>query len=298
MKVIWVLENINKGHNFFLPEIELLGLIASISNWKILYPKTSTHLYCDSSVLKYLDKIEISDLWETIHTTELDSRDLIDRKPFWAASKIKVIKEIEAPFIIMDCDLYFKDRCLDLESFSDFDIVTNQIEDGIGYYPTKRDPVIKDMIDPFGYKSSHAFNVAFLYIGDERIRKEYTDLAYSWMEDLSIKNDESLNGKCMIFCEQKMLKEFADLYDARIICLADHSIKGAEEKIPIIDGYKTLDLNDSNYVHLHRLKSRVKYNSGLFLDTRSNIIKSIYNLDKQMAKKAFYALKLSNEDLF
>ena len=298
MKVIWVLENINKGHNFFLPEIELLGLIASISNWKILYPETSTHLYCDSSVLEYLDKIKISDLWETIHTTELDSRDLIDRKPFWAASKIKVIKEIEAPFIIMDCDLYFKDRCLDLESFSDFDIVTNQIEDGIGYYPTKRDPVIKDMIDPFGYKSSHAFNVAFLYIGDERIRKEYTDLAYSWMEDLSTKNDESLNGKCMIFCEQKMLKEFADLYDARIICLADHSIKGAEEKIPIIDGYKTLDLNDSNYVHLHRLKSRVKYNSGLFLDTRSNIIKSIYNLDKQMAKKAFYALKLSNEDLF
>ena len=298
MKVIWVLENIKKGHNFFLPEIELLGLIASISNWKILYPKTSTHLYCDSSVLKYLDKIEISDLWETIHTTELDSRDLIDRKPFWAASKIKVIKEIEAPFIIMDCDLYFKDRCLDLESFSDFDIVTNQIENGIGYYPTKRDPVIKDMIDPFGYKSSHAFNVAFLYIGDERIRKEYTELAYSWMEDLSVKNDESLNGKCMIFCEQKMLKEFADLYDARIICLADHSIKGAEEKIPIIDGYKTLDLNDSNYVHLHRLKSRVKYNSGLFLDTRSNIIKSIYNLDKQMAKKAFYALKLSNEDLF
>ena len=298
MKVIWVLENINKGHNFFLPEIELLGLIASISNWKILYPETSTHLYCDSSVLEYLDKIKISDLWETIHTTELDSRDLIDRKPFWAASKIKVIKEIEAPFIIMDCDLYFKDRCLDLESFSDFDIVTNQIEDGIRYYPTKRDPVIKDMIDPFGYKSSHAFNVAFLYIGDERIRKEYTDLAYSWMEDLSVKNDESLNGKCMIFCEQKMLKEFADLYDARIICLADHSIKGAEEKIPIIDGYKTLDLNDSNYVHLHRLKSRVKYNSGLFLDTRSNIIKSIYNLDKQMAKKAFYALKLSNEDLF
>jgi hypothetical protein len=298
MRVIWVLENIKKDHNFFLPEIELLGLIASISNWKILYPKTSTHLYCDSSVLKYLDKIEISYLWETIHTTELDSPDSIDRKPFWAASKIKIIKEIEAPFIIMDCDLYFKDRCLDLESFSDFDIVTNQIEDGIGYYPTKRDPIIKEMNDSFKYRSSHAFNVAFLYIGNEKIRKEYTDLSYSWMEDLSIKNDESLNGKYMIFCEQKMLKEFADLYDARIICLADHMIKGAEERIPMMDEYKSLNLNDSNYIHLHRLKSRVKYNSGLFLDTRSDIIKSIYNLDKQMAKKAFSSLKLSNEDLF
>jgi hypothetical protein len=298
MKVIWVLENIKKGHNFFLPEIELLGLIASVSNWKILYPETSTHLYCDSSVLEYLNKIEISDLWENIHTDELDSHDLIDRKPFWAASKIKVIKEIEAPFIIMDCDLYFKNRCLDLDSFSNFDIITNQIEDGIGYYPTKRDPVIKDMTDPFGYKSSHAFNVAFLYIGNERIRKEYSDLAYSWMKDLSKKNEESLSGKHMIFCEQKMLKEFADLYDARIICLADHMIKGAEEKIPMIDGYRTLNLNDSNYIHLHRLKSRVKSNTGLFLDTRSNIIKSIYNLDKQMAKKAFSALKISSEGLF
>jgi hypothetical protein len=75
-------------------------------------------------------------------------------------------------------------------------------------------------------------------------------------------------------------------------------IKGAEEKIPMIDGYKTLNLNDSNYIHLHRLKSRVKSNTGLFLDTRSDVIKSIYNLDKQMAKRAFSALKLSNEDLF
>jgi len=298
MKVIWVLENIKKGHKFFLPEIELLGLIASVSNWRILYPETSTHLYCDSSVLEYLNKIEISDLWETVHTDELDSSDLIDRKHFWAASKIKVIREIEAPFIIMDCDLYFKNRCLDLDSFSNFDIITNQIEDGIGYYPTKRDSIIKDMIDPFKYRSSHAFNVAFLYIGDERIRKEYTDLAYSWMEDLSAKNEESLSGKHMIFCEQKMLKEFADLYDARIICLADHMIKGAEEKIPMIDGYKTLNLNDSNYIHLHRLKSRVKSNTGLFLDTRSDVIKSIYNLDKIMAKRSFSALKLSNEDLF
>jgi hypothetical protein len=118
------------------------------------------------------------------------------------------------------------------------------------------------------------------------------------MEDLSMKNEEYLSGKHMIFCEQKMLKEFADLYDARIICLADHMIKGAEEKIPMIDGYKTLNLNNSNYIHLHRLKSRVKFNTGLFLDTRSDVIKSIYNLDKQMAKKAFSALKLSNEDLF
>jgi hypothetical protein len=300
MKVIWVLENIKKGHKFFLPEIELLGLISSISNWKKLYPDTDTHLYCDSSVFEYLNKIEISDLWDNIHTEELDSPDLIDRKPFWAASKIKIIKDIEAPFIIMDCDLYFKRKSIDLELLSDFDIVTNQIEDGIGYYPTKRDPVIKDMKDPFEYKTPHAFNVAFLYIGDEKIRKEYSDLSYSWMEELSIKNlgSSDLNGKHMIFCEQKMLKEFSDLYNSKVACLADHSIRGAEEKINLLDGYESFNLNNSDYVHLHRLKNRVKYNTGLLLDTRSDIIKSIYNIDKENLKKAFSALKFSNEDLF
>lgn len=300
MKVIWVLENIKKGHKFFLPEIELLGLIASISNWKILYPETNTHLYCDSSVFEYLDRIEILDLWDNIHTDELDAEDKINRKAFWAASKIKVLRNVEAPFIIMDCDLYFKRRSIDLNSFQNFDIITNQIEDGLGYYPTKRDPIIKEMNDPFKYKSSHAFNVAFLYIGSEKIRKEYTELAYSWMEDLSAKNYEPgvLNGKHMIFCEQKMLKEFSDLYDSKIACLADHSIRGAEEIIPIIEGYESLNLGNSDYVHLHRLKSRVKFNSGLFKDTRSDIIRSIYDLSTEMSKKAFSALKLSNQDLF
>jgi hypothetical protein len=296
MKVIWVLENIKKDCKFFLPEIELLGLIASISNWKILYPETFTHLYCDSSVLEYLDKIEISNLWEEIHTTELDSPDLIDRKPFWAASKIKVIRNIEAPFIIMDCDLYFNKKSLNIESLSDFDVITNQIEDGVGYYPTKRDATIKDMKDPFKYRSTHAFNVAFLYIGNEELRKNYTNLAYSWMESLSTK--EGINGKHMIFCEQKMLKEFSDLYDCKVACLADHSIKGAEERIPLIKGYESLGLNDSDYFHLHRLKSRVKNNTGLFLDTRSSIIRSIYDLSQERSKIAFNALKLSNLDLF
>ena len=300
MKTIWVLENIRRSHKFFLPEIELLCLIASISNWKKLYPSTDTHLYCDSSVFEYLDKIEILDLWDNIHTEELNSKDSIDRKPFWAASKIKIIKNIESPFIIMDCDLYFKKKSMDLELLKDFDIVTNQIEDGLGYYPTKKDPIIKDMKDPFKYKSGHAFNVAFLYIGDEKIRKEYTDLSYSWMEELSIKNSGTvnLNGKHMIFCEQKMLKEFSDLYGSKVACLANHMIKGAEEKIPMLEGYESFGLNESDYIHLHRLKSRVKINTNLFLDTRSDIIKSIYNIDNERSKKAFRALKLSNEDLF
>lgn len=296
MKVIWVLENIRKGHNFFLPEIELLGLVASISNWKNLYPETDTHLYCDSSVLEYLDKVEISNLWDNIHTKELDTIDRIDRKPFWAASKIKIIRNIQAPFIIMDCDLYFKNRSIGIESFSNFDIVTNQIEDGVGYYPTKRDAAIKDMKDPFEYRSTHAFNVAFLYIGNEKVRKDYTDLAYSWMEDLSSKKD--INGKHMIFCEQKMLKEFSDLYNCKVACLADHSIKGAEEKIPMIEGYESFGLTDDDYIHLHRLKSRVKSNTGLFMDTKSDVIRSIYNLNSDMSKKAFRSLRLSNEDLF
>lgn len=296
MKVIWVLENIRKGHKFFLTEIELLGLIASISNWKILYPETNTYLYCDSSVLEYLEKVNISDLWDSIHIDELDTSDKIDRRSFWAASKIKVIRNIKAPFIIMDCDLYFKSRSIDIDLLFDFDIVTNQIEDGAGYYPTKRDITIKDMKDPFKYRTSHAFNVAFLYIGNENIRKDYTDLAYSWMEDLSSRSD--INGKHMIFCEQKMLKEFSDLYSSKVACLADHSIKGAEEKIDLLGGYDSFNLTDKDYIHLHRLKSRVKYDTGLFLDTRSDIIKSIYNLNTEMAKRAFSALKLSNEDLF
>ena len=85
----------------------------SVSNWKKMHPEHETYLYCCNSVYNYLKKLNILNLWDFIDTEELSIPDKVNRRAFWAASKLKCIRNIEAPFIIIDCDLYFKRKSLD-----------------------------------------------------------------------------------------------------------------------------------------------------------------------------------------
>ena len=286
MKAIWVLENI-KSSDFSMSEIDLMCLIASVANWKTLHPESKRHLYCDLSVYQYLDNLEILFLWDYIDTDLLETEDLINRKAFWAASKIKCIESIQTPFVLVDCDLYLKTDKLNLRNLSKFKIVVNQIEECNGVYPNRRDPILKDLInenaDLIQYKTSHAANVSFLYLGNEKFKKHYAEMAYSWMERLSIENPDNpgLNGKYMIFCEQKLLKELADFYQYEVAALSDRFVVRENRSFEkLSELYPCFNLEeDLDYVHLHTKKREVLTNENLFMDIKSDIINSIVKLD-------------------
>lgn len=300
MKTIWVLDNSLKLDPYSLHEIELLALIASVANWKSMYPQCERFLYCDSSVHLYLEKIGILDLWDHVDTTKLDLPDNLNRVPFWAASKIKVLKDIEAPFIIMDCDLFFKKPGLNLDLLKDFDLVASHLEEATGIYPTRLDPYCREALEKsevkFGWKTSHSFNVSFLYIGNEKLRSNYFNLAFYKMEEISkrFKNDPGLNGRQMIFWEQKILKEFADLYSNKVALLSKDIIKRGEWKKDLPDGYHSLGLDDS-YFHLDTIKRFARIDQNLFSDIKGEILKSILeNTDQNFCKSVFESVKKSN----
>jgi hypothetical protein len=297
MKIIWTLESL-KGKNFFLHELDLICLVTSVANWKKLYPQDQRILYCDSSVYRYLNQLDLLDLWTSVDTEILDSKDLINRAPFWAASKIKVIRNIEAPFIIIDCDFYPKRKFLDNLNLEEIDIVVNEIEQGILTYPGKRDPLVQDMIlkypVKFGWKTNYAFNVSFLYIGNERLRKTYTNVSYEWMEILSkdAPNQPLMNGRYMIFCEQKVLKEVCDLEEVKVHLLSGKMFMSDDNKyIGVPLGYQSLNLNDSDYIHLQHKKRIAKENPSIFQDVKSGIINSIIDLNSFDPKDLFYVIK-------
>ncbi len=304
MKTIWVLEDIKKDGEFFLHEVELVCLIASVSNWKVLYPECETVIYVCPSVYNYLEKIGILNLWDSVETNPLSKSDNINRRAFWTASKLKCMKNIEAPFIMMDCDLYFKRKTFEIKDLSKYDIIVNQIEEGVKVYPSIKDKILNQIVNEypikFGWKNTHSTNVSFLYINNEDFRMEYANISLEWMEILSQRfwDDPDLNGKYMVFCEQKILKELGDLRVQKIAALSPQFFFGEENTIlNIPDEYGTFSMNDSlDYSHLHANKRFVLKDRSLFLDIRSDILQSILDL-KSFPVKLLHQILLKNKEI-
>lgn len=304
MKTVWVLEDIKKDRDFFLHEIELACLIASVSNWKAIHPESKTIIYLCPSVYNYLEKLEILNLWDDVEVDILSKRDNINRRAFWTASKLKCIKNIEAPFIMMDCDLYFKRKTFELNDLSKYDIIVNQIEEGVKVYPSIRDKILNQIVNEypikFAWKNTHSTNVSFLYINNDDFRNEYASISWEWMEILSQRfwGDPDLNGKYMVFCEQKILKELGDLRFQKIAALSPDFFFGEENKIlKIPDEYDNFSMNDNrDYSHLHANKRFVLRDRGLFLDIRSEIIESIAKLNS-FPLKLLHQILLKNKEI-
>lgn len=305
MKTVWILENIKPEEKFFLHEIELICLIASVSNWKKIFPHSNTILYCCDSVFRYLDNLGIIDLWNEINREELNKKDRVNRKAFWAASKLKCMKNIEAPFIMLDCDLFFKNRCFEFSDLEEYDIVVNQIEEGARVYPSINDEILSGLVGryptKYQWKTSHSPNVSFLYIKDDEFRKEYVKTAWTWMEYISdnFSNHPKLNGKYMIFCEQKLLKEISDLRDKKMSALLGEFLFNEENiRMDLSDEYGTLDLKEGpDYVHLHAKKRFVRSDENLFLSIKSDLLKSIIDLES-FSPKLLHQILIKNKEIF
>ena len=226
MNVIWCAEHIQ-----FYSNLEKAFLYTSILTWKHFYPHHTTNLYCDSHSEAIIRNMGIIDLWDNVNTEVLNKKQYtFNENAFWASSKLKVINELTAPFVIVDLDLFIKQKFIP-EDYWKQDIVGNFMEITSHHYlePYK----IRKYMDLPGYDwDDKAINVAFLYINNEKLRAEYAQTALDWMTTMTEKGGV-INGLNMVFCEQKLLWQLVKqhnlnhkfLFNETLVCWKDQWIE-------------------------------------------------------------------------
>lgn len=279
LKTVWVLENIREGEPFSMNGVELLYLEASVTQWKKMQKTTPCYLICTADVYAFIEERNLIHLWDGFDTEILAQPDNVARKPFWAAAKLKAMREISAPFVMMDNDLFitspfpFSERGAHIFD-GRYPLVVSYLEDGSNYYISAHNNHLRaaGIEDLYFHAPPLGYNVSFLYIRDDDFREEYSSRAWSWLEKLSAiatgpivdKSQirwqiipSNLHGGYMVFCEQKLLYDMAeeknfttkilipDIFD----CSADTflSISAQQTFIKHLGRKKMLLVNASDY---------------------------------------------------
>lgn len=223
MNVYWVLENSKKLDPFYLSPLELKCMENSIKNWKKFYPDTTTHIYCDETTKPYLERNNILELWDVVNTEVLSKQDDINRTIFWTAAKLKVMNEIQAPFIMMDIDFLILTNKLKLSELKHFIFVGTQAESNKMYADPNKMPY-SGLIQMFDilWNNDHVMNMSFIYLGNEEIRKEFTNVSRLWEEVLTYSFRHKKHSTAeMTFVEQSLLTQLCTNTGSRIASLSN-----------------------------------------------------------------------------
>lgn len=199
MKVIWVLENIQKNKVFY-SRLNILMLLASVNLWRRNHREDTTILYADDITIDFLDRLKVLEFWHSIKPIPSSRR--INKSVFWASSKLEVLSEIQDPIIMMDHDTHIYKpikHLLDLNTHYVF-----SFEKGQGYYPTSVDPYIRQL----SYKqrwNTDSVNVSFLNLPDPSFTRHYANISLQMMEELTAL--KAPNPQYLIFSEQLLLNQ-------------------------------------------------------------------------------------------
>jgi hypothetical protein len=202
LKVIWVLENII-GDTKFYSKFDTLLLLSSVRLWKRNNPKDYCVLYCDWLTKKFINALDVEWFWDDI--IEFTPTTNIDKRVFWASSKLEVLSLQTEPVLLLDNDtIVYKN----LNEYIDWDThwVFN-LEMGAGYYPTYYDEYVQRLSIKKRWKPE-AVNVSFLNLPNPTFTKEYADLSLKFMSEFTEMGVE--NSNYLIFSEQLLLKDLLD----------------------------------------------------------------------------------------
>jgi hypothetical protein len=292
MKAVWVLENVHANRNFSMKEIELLYITASVIQWRKFFPDIPTYMVCTTEVYSYLCDLDIMYLWDHVDQQILSEHDEIDRNAFWACSKLKAMRKISAPFVMLDNDIYMNRPVISKSDFKDYSVMVSHEEYGPGYYLLSDHESMGVLQDR--YRPDHtgrSYNVSLLYIKEDSFRDAYSKKAYEWMAALSKKKREdpdfNLHGGHMIFCEQKLL------YDM----VKDEAKSSRTVISDVFDCKKNSFLSNSDLLsqvdHLGPLKRYIESQPDTYIKKKSDVLsvlKDYHNL-----KHIFGALKKNDK---
>jgi len=207
MKIIWVLENIRRRKDFY-SRLHTLLLLCSVKLWKKFYPDDYCVMYCDKITKELLIDLKVDCFWNEINI--LENNNSIDKRTFWAASKLQVLSLQKEPVIILDNDLlvYFP-----IKQFLEKDkVYFHHFENGKGYYPGTIDKFVQKLTYRARWQTE-SVNVSMLQLPDYKFTNEYANLSLSIMEEFT--NMKVPHSQYLIFAEQLLLKHLLDKNDIK-----------------------------------------------------------------------------------
>lgn len=202
MKVVWVLENIEKNKNFY-SKFNILLMLTSTILWKRNHPEDICILYADDLTIDFLDKLKVLEIWDQVKPIPKSGK--INKSVFWASSKLQVLSEIKDPVILMDNDTHVYKP---IKGFLDLNkVYVTNLEIGKGYYPTSIDPYIRKLSYKNRWKTE-SVNVSFLNLPNPEFTRRYANESLKMMEEFT--EMKAPNSQYLIFAEQLLLKHMLD----------------------------------------------------------------------------------------
>lgn len=193
----------------------LLYQLLSALLWKKL--NGPIKLYCDPIYLELLKSYQLTDVYDSINTELLKQELPIDKKNFYAYSRILALQDMQLPAVILDSDLLV--ACPVEAYVADYDLVCTWAEAASPanhYGQLDRLPVAPGYRFPPGINpDSMALAVGFLYLNHENLRREYVSESLRFMGENS-PCGEPLPGQSrtiptmMLFAEQHLLGILAE----------------------------------------------------------------------------------------
>lgn len=258
MNVILVANDNKKNGEFLQWKPEVLTTVSNLLFLKQMYPEYNYVLYVDSTTEKYYGDLGITQLFDEINTSVLNRNYSIDKKAFWAYSKIFALRATPAPCVIFDLDFRVFDDIRALGYFS-YDVGAFCLENIKGkYYYSKPEECLQGINVPRDFDwDEFSVNVSSLYFKDSEFKNIYCDWVINYMYDWSFvhKNDTMDYGdNIILFSEQYMLNQLIKKHNKTTALLVDDT---QEEPLP--KNYISLGLNKTNnfnYVyHFGRTKT-------------------------------------------
>lgn len=277
MKTIWVLENI-KGKKSFYEKFDFLMMFASVVQWKKHHPDFHCVLYADKMTLEVITNLGAKNLWD--ETQVLKTNKSINKRVFWAASKLQALRFLEEPTIIMDNDFVVYTS---FKKFLHQKVIVSHIEDGLNYYITPTDHFVKQVKHLINRYKQEAVNCSFVYFPDHKFMQHYAKTSLELMQELS--RLKAPNSKYLILAEQLLLKHLMDLNEIKYIPLLD-KVYNCLTNVYTNRTKGLIKTNDQNlfFRHYWMDKPRIKQNKkGFSLEEESNnlinVIKNAVKID-------------------
>jgi hypothetical protein len=187
-------------------EIALMWINGMI--WKIKNPNIPLVLYTDIETLEILKKYNIIESWDRIDTDLLKNNIGINKSIFWSNSKFRVYKELNEPFVFIDCDILIWDDISEWNIFN-YDLVTSYKEElTLDCYINPNNILSEYDIDYSSDWKNMPLNASFVYLNNSQLKKKYVDIGIDWMIGCSL-NEKNLNKFSVYFIEQRFLAELA-----------------------------------------------------------------------------------------
>jgi hypothetical protein len=187
----------------------LLCQILSILFWKKY--NGEIHLYTDREGFNYYQKLGIHKFYDYVNIDLLENYENVNPEVFWAAGKLQVQAHLPCPFVMLDMDLFIEMNLNEVNYFN-YPVSSTHLEDPYEPYYPSMDKVLfhtnYEFPDIFKW-NKRAFNVSLLYWGDDKIKKDYLDIAFEYMDNSNPKKvDIDEYQSRIVFAEQRLLGEY------------------------------------------------------------------------------------------